>query len=193
MLGVPGTAWVKKAGLEDATSTARSIGQSQVQFYRDFVRNDGGDSAPVALIRAGLVRPGESRAVVPATRVPHVGRVFYDARLPRPTVMGVDLVAMPSNPAEAVHTMQSIYKIQPGDLVLLPDDVSVEAAQQWRVAETTMPILLVPVAQLRDLSQNDLAALAAIARVLDGQVLRVQAETIVRARLGEEFFVSTQL
>lgn len=187
-------------GLEEGNrgvSTVRSdvaVGAAQVQFFKDFVREDRSDTAPSAFREHGLVRAGENRAVVSTTRLPQVRRVFYDARLPRPELMGVDAAALPNDPVEAVAALQQVYKIQPGEMILLPDgEVSVEAARQWRVAGVATPILLVPAAALPGLSTQDLAALATIARALEDQILRVQTETIVRARLDAEFYISAQL
>ncbi len=175
-----------------AVRSDQAVAAAQVLFYRDFVRSDKNDAAPIDFIRNGLVREGESRAVVPTAQLPKVQRLFYDARLPRPGLMDVDMMAIPADAAEAVGVMQNTYKIQPGEIVLLPDDISEDAARQWQVPGVATPILLVPVAQLNSLSALDLAALAAIAQALDGQILRVRAETIVRARLDTDFYVSTQ-
>ncbi|MBI4227443.1 MAG: class I SAM-dependent methyltransferase [Candidatus Omnitrophica bacterium] len=172
------------------TRSDEELGNTQIRFYQGLTSGESGMAAP-SLIEAGHAQPGQQRAVIEdATTAPQVVRMFYHSDVMPPSAAGVTAIPLPAD-AEAARVQLAAADLTPRDVILLPDTIAAGLEDQWRpTAGTRTPILIVPVATL--LAADDLNLLAAIALALDGRLLRVRPETILRTGLEDRTVFSTQ-
>lgn len=163
------------------------MGNAQVTFYQGLTSGDDVVATP-SLIATGHAQPAVRRAVIEDTAtVPQVVRVFHHPEITLPSAVGVTAIPLADDAATASAQLAAA-ELTPRDVILLPDIVQPGLEDQWRpAAGARTPILVVPMATR--LSAEDLNPLAAIASALDGRVLRVRPETILRAGLeGRDIF-----
>lgn len=153
---------VSAAGLEEVAVT----------LYDGLTAQGTGVLAPDAWIAEGHVRSGESRAVVALNMGILHHQVFIDARLPSRDFQEVEEIRFPSDPAEA-RAVLSAAGLEDSDLILLPLSVPQGSEPSYRPENRRTPIVAISAEAFNEATSQVMAALAAIARNLAGQVFRV--------------------
>jgi len=173
-------------GLEEAnTSTVYATSSlEEVRFYDGFTEKATGNVAPDAWVigagleeGAALVAPGQRRAVValPAATELGINRVFIHPDLPWKDFAGLEEVRLPADVAQVSIFMRE-FELKDTDLIVLPLTVAQGSEASWRLSGSRTPILVITASGLEEADSKILAALARIARNLEGQVLRVGLE-----------------
>jgi len=126
---------------------------------------------------AALVAPGQRRAVValPAATELGINRVFIHPDLPWKDFAGLEEVRLPADVAQVSIFMRE-FELKDTDLIVLPLTVAQGSEASWRLSGSRTPILVITASGLEEADSKILAALARIARNLEGQVLRVGLE-----------------
>lgn len=156
-----------------------AAGAEEVRFYDGYTERRTGEVAPglEELAGQGLIQPNERRVVVPLPSAHELGagRVFIHAELPQKVIPGVEVIRLPAAPHEARAVLQE-FEARPSDLILLPTSVAAGSEETYRPVGSGTPIVVTSATGLEEANPQELAALARIARNLEGQVFRVGLE-----------------
>lgn len=184
--GLHAVAFNELSGLNmlDEFAGAFSAGLEEVRFYEGLTKKATGAIAPDAwIVGTGLeegkayVAPGQHRAVVnlPAKTKLGITRIFIHPDLPWKDFAGLEEVQLPADVAQVPAFMRE-FELRDTDLIVLPLTISRGSEASWRPANSRAPTLVISASGLEEANSQILAALARIARNLEGQVLRVGLE-----------------
>lgn len=142
-----------------------------------------------ALKLSGLsVETMEPRAAVRQSDLVQPVRVFYHRDMPPPRIApGIAAVPFSVDPSQGAAELTAAG-MTAGDLILLPDTIAPGTEHRWRAPGIETPILVFPVTGIADLTDQDLAALMAVAKNLQGQILRITPQTWSTRIINDQYF-----